>query len=414
MKLKACIVLIYLTLSLFIALDIVCVRAQWTGTVYIRVDGQVEPVTAPITVINNKTYIFTGDILGSLIIERGSITIDGTGHVVEGTGKGILIKKDYVEIKNLVVKGFGYGIYIDQHNNNLIHDNTIVNCQYGIYLYSAKTNKVFMNKLEANNYGIYIRDSTDNRVYGNIIRSNNYGVDISASSYNTKIFANLIENNDYGVRLDYKSYDSHVYHNTFLSNNRHVFGTYSSAKYDDGYPSGGNFWDNYNGVDNDGDGIGDAPYLIYGNIQDGYPLIAPLHLCYAGTWASVDYYVEIICYSEISDFQFNPEGAYIKFNVGRSSATGFCRVTIPKSLLWADGGWVIQTDGQNVNYKIIPHATKTFLAFIYSGRGVQIFGTGAIPEFPSTTTLLLLILPTSAIVFAFKKKKKASTFKLPF
>lgn len=413
MKLKACIVLIYFTLSLFIALDIVCVRAQWTGTVYIRANGQVEPVTAPITVVGNKTYIFTGDILGSLIIERSSITVDGNGYVLEGAGTGISLgANNYVEIKNLVIKGFYCGISIIDGDNNLIHNNVVTNCQYSVRISGyAFTNKVFGNKIEANNYGVYISSSgaSDNRIYGNIIRNNNYGVRIYGKD--TKVFANLIEDNSYGV--DLSGENSHVYHNTFLSNNYHVSGSYESAKYDDGYPSGGNFWDNYNGVDNDGDGIGDTPYLIYGNIQDGYPLIAPLHLCYAGTLAGVDYYVEIICDSEISDFQFNPEGAYIKFNVGGTSATGFCRVTIPKSLLWADDGWTVQTDGQNVNYRIIPHATKMFLAFTYSGREVQISGTGAIPEFPSATTLLLLIL-LCLLLFLHSKRKQRPNFQTHF
>src|SRR5438552_18247804 len=53
--------------------------------------------------------------------------------------------------------------------------------------------------------------------------------------------------------------------------------------WDDGYPSGGNFWSDYTGVDNcsgpnqdvcpDPDGIGDTPYTIDANNSDRYPLI---------------------------------------------------------------------------------------------------------------------------------------------
>jgi len=40
------------------------------------------------------------------------------------------------------------------------------------------------------------------------------------------------------------------------------------------YPSGGNYWSDYAGVDADGDGIGDPPYVIDENNTDRYPLIS--------------------------------------------------------------------------------------------------------------------------------------------
>ena len=37
----------------------------------------------------------------------------------------------------------------------------------------------------------------------------------------------------------------------------------------------GNYWGDYKGTDSDDDGIGDIPYILYGN-QDRYPLIEPI------------------------------------------------------------------------------------------------------------------------------------------
>jgi len=42
------------------------------------------------------------------------------------------------------------------------------------------------------------------------------------------------------------------------------------ARYD-GYPSGGNYWSDYIGIDANHDGIGDTPYTIDANNIDRYP-----------------------------------------------------------------------------------------------------------------------------------------------
>ncbi len=46
--------------------------------------------------------------------------------------------------------------------------------------------------------------------------------------------------------------------------------------WDDGYPSGGNYWSDYKGVDANGDGIGDTPHVIDEYNKDRYPLMAPI------------------------------------------------------------------------------------------------------------------------------------------
>jgi hypothetical protein len=40
----------------------------------------------------------------------------------------------------------------------------------------------------------------------------------------------------------------------------------------------GNYWSDYHGIDANGDGIGDTPYIIDSNCSDRYPLISPFNL----------------------------------------------------------------------------------------------------------------------------------------
>jgi parallel beta-helix repeat protein len=87
------------------------------------------------------------------------------------------------------------------------------------------------------------------------------------------ISKNTIQGNDRGVRF-IACVNSTVYHNNIIANTYQAIDD-GSGIWDDGYPSGGNYWSNYAGADANGDGIGDTPYLISWGSQDRYPLMQP-------------------------------------------------------------------------------------------------------------------------------------------
>jgi hypothetical protein len=117
------------------------------------------------------------------------------------------------------------------------------------------------------------------------------------SAYNQIIYNNFTSNKGNEIFLnicDCGGEYNTIYHNNFFD--RYYFLAVEMGEpenyWDDGYPSGGNYWSDYIGEDNfsgpkqniaGSDGIGDIPYKIFelegqGHNYDRYPLMSPLQL----------------------------------------------------------------------------------------------------------------------------------------
>lgn len=182
------------------------------------------------------------------------------------------------ELTGNTVSGGVYGIIFASTNNNVIKENTIFSNTAGIGLEGTTNDNIITgNKIFDNNpFGIVIKsDSVNNSINGNGISNSSYGIGLFfAETNNTIITRNNISDNNIGV-FTWSSSSNKIYHNNFFKNIENTNSTDMNI-WDDGYPSGGNYWDDYSGIDSDGDGIGDTPYLIPGGISaDRYPLIKP-------------------------------------------------------------------------------------------------------------------------------------------
>ena len=183
--------------------------------------------------------------------------------------------------RNLVGPNTRDGISLEDCNNNKIEKNTIQNIRYGMYILDSSNNTVDSNSIrQYQDCGVYLKDSVNNILTNNSIVEGrdiySYGIFLGNSSYN-EINMNIMNSiRGWGIWLE--ASNNSIYHNNFLQNFEHanVLGANLNT-WDDNYPSGGNYWDDYTGQDLNGDGIGDSPYVINAQNEDRYPLMNSIH-----------------------------------------------------------------------------------------------------------------------------------------
>jgi parallel beta-helix repeat protein len=154
--------------------------------------------------------------------------------------------------------------------------------------------------------GISIPGSYNNILYNNCSRLDD-GIYITGS-YNN-VSNNICSNSEYGI---YSKSRNRIYLNNFINNIRgnvksstntwnspeKISYTYHEAHFTNYL---GNYWDDYEGIDEDGNGLGDTPYQIDKSEGDLFPLMERFE----------NYIVEVEEPTEFLVAGSNPSGAYI-------------------------------------------------------------------------------------------------------
>ena len=225
-KRRAVLILMLILCSVLVALpNILTVRAS--ETIYIRADGTVEGTDK--IQRDGDIYTLTGDISGGIKVEKNFTVIDGAGYTLQGNGEG-----------------FGVSIKMG------------VTVQY----------------LQIINFTNGVAAAYNNTIIGNYIADCFTGINMLGGSNNT-IKNNTLVNNGNPISIAYSSGGGDV-----ITENSMINGTTIIVWLSPQPTVDRNYWSDYNGIDDDGDGIGDTPHIrIAGNETvyiDYHPLMEPV------------------------------------------------------------------------------------------------------------------------------------------
>ena len=336
--------------------------------------------------------------------------------------------------ENTIVDGGGTAQVIFQvvANDVLIQNLTLQNTDLAPFIFTSASAVTIFNAT-----GVIIRNViVQNASVGVVLRSSNlseisccsisgtvsFGIYFRERSCNNVVVDSTVGNNSVGIGFaDMVSQWNRLYHNNFQNNTQFDVTSFGGVNYfDDGYPSGGNYWDDYGSVDlkngrnqdqNGSDGI-----LDQGFSSDNYPLANPLTSVSIEV-AGQEFVVEVSSNFEIMSWDLNVSEKSLRFFVtGPQGTVSEARVNIPKGMLSCESldAWnvsYVDGDVQTLQYLGMEDALVTYLHFtsVSTEPGeIRIVGTKVLPEFGLLIMMLAFFLLTALIGILLSRRSSKS------
>lgn len=215
--------------------------------------------------------------IGGFEIRNCSMTWGDWGITLNYSSKSV--------INGNIVKAV-YAICVEGGSNNIIKDNNVVgydgSCVFhGLQLINSSSNIVSNNNLSSDCHSaLTMYNSSNNSISFNHISGHFVPFPFTMEkSSNNSIVGNTMRQPAplFGGHIYLTDSKGNVlYHNSFLVDEGPNIISIDELSINNTWDNGceGNYWSDYAGVDNDNDGIGDAPYHVDINNTDNYPLIS--------------------------------------------------------------------------------------------------------------------------------------------
>jgi len=223
-------VLVMILIRLLIPLSIFTALGETYVTVYIRPDGNVVPSNAPITTTDKHYYKLTRDFIGSIVVERGDVVVDGGGHALVGrVGQGFMDKGLAVLASNILITGFRIynfsialiilnatsvevskctvignweGVHIISSNNVLIHNSTMKDNAASIHLDNSTYVEAKENVIEGGGAAVIVSNSSNGYIHDNTISLARIGIIVERSDMVYIGGNRVVVPNDVGISVE--------------------------------------------------------------------------------------------------------------------------------------------------------------------------------------------------------------------
>ncbi len=171
-----------------------------------------------------------------------------------------------------------YGIAVEEAASNRLERNAVLECETGILLGSqGNNNYVLYNTIVGGDYGLSITGSY-NEIAQNLLAQTARGVLFPETFGKQKargnaFHDNLFADNGNHIYLNLDSEGTRLYRNVFLGETTLLISDHGRNIWS--VSGEGNFWEDYEGSDEDGDGIGDVPVRVLpAGAEDTAPFIS--------------------------------------------------------------------------------------------------------------------------------------------